>query len=142
MKNYIFLLVIHICLVGCSKEPTKAQLEIVNQLIQEQIDIPYKEPNWTNPAKENLLKHGVTAKEVTERSKKLHDEIHDFFLALKDKPYNDKKEWAISYLEPTIELWEKTVKSSKKPLDKSDKGNREVILLFEKRKEWLAILKK
>ena len=92
MKYYIFVLVTYICLVGCSKEPTLEQQEIVNRLIQEQIDIPYKEPNWTNPAKENLLKHGVTAKEVIERNKKLHAEIHDFFSALKESFLNFSKD--------------------------------------------------
>ena len=140
MKYYIFLLITFICLIGCSKEPTRAQLEVVDRLIQEQIDIQYREPNF-DATKDILLKNGETVEEATERNKKLYTEIHNFLVVLKNKPYKDKKEWAIKHLELTIDHWESTIKSLEKPLDKSDKGNKEVILLFEQRKEWLAILK-
>jgi len=141
LKYYIFLLITYIFLVGCDKEPTLEQQRIVNQLIQEQIDIPYKEPNWNNAAKDILSKNGETVKEEKERNKKLHTEIHNFLLALKNKTYKVKQEWAINHLEQTIDQWESTLKSLEKPLDNSDKGNKEIILLFEQRKEWLATLK-
>ena len=136
MKYYIFLLITYICLAGCSKEPTQAQLELVDQLIQEQIDIPYKQPNL-DAAKDILIKKGETVKEATERNKKLYTEIHNFLVALKNKPYKDKKAWAINYLELTIDQWESTINA----FDKSDKENKEIVLLHEKRKEWLTILK-
>ena len=44
MKIHILLIFACVYFIGCSKEPTKAQLELVDRLIQEQIDIPYKEP--------------------------------------------------------------------------------------------------
>ena len=140
MKYYIFLLITCVHLVGCSKEPTQAQLEVVDRLIQEQIDIPYKEPNF-DAAKDILLKSGETVEEATERNKKLYTGIHDFLVALKNKPYKEKKEWAINHLELTIDHWDNTIKSIEKLLDKSDKGNKEIVLLYEQRKEWLAILK-
>lgn len=140
IHKYIYELPKHIGVVGQGREPTPAQLEIVNLLIQEQIDIPYKEPNF-DAAKDILLKNGETVKEATERNKKLHTKIHNFLVALKNKPYKNKKEWAINYLELTIDLGESAIKSLEKPLDKSDKGNKEVILFYAQRKEWLAILK-
>ena len=133
MKYYIFLLITYAFLVGCSEEPTRDQLELVDRLIQEQIDIPYKEPNF-NAAKDILLKNGETVKEATERNKKLYTEIHDFLVALKDKPYKDKQAWAINHLELTIDLWESTIKSIQKP-------DNEIVLLHEQRKKWLAMLK-
>ena len=141
MKYYIFLLITYICLIGCSKEPTGAQLEVVDRLIQEQIDIPYKEPNWNDAAKDILSKKGETVIEATERNKKLYTDIHEFLVELKNKPYKDKKAWAVNNLESSIDLYERNIKSMETPLDMSDKGNKEVILLFEQRKEWLAILK-
>ena len=140
MKYYISLLITCVFLVSCSKEPTRAQLEVVDRLIQEQIDIPYKEPNF-DAAKDILLKNGETVKEATERNKKLYTKIHNFLVALKNKPYKVKQEWAINHLEISIDHWESTIKSLEEPLDKYDKGNEEVIMLFEQRKEWLAILK-
>lgn len=140
MKYYIFLLITCVCLVGCSKEPTQAQLAIVDRLIQEQIDISYQEPNF-DAAKDILLKNGETVQEATERNKKLYDKIHNFLVVLKNKPYKDKQEWAINHLELETEHWESSRKSFDKPLDKSDKGNNEVISFYEQRKEWLAILK-
>ena len=141
MKYCFFLLITFVSLVGCSKEPTPAQLEIVDLIIQEQIDIPYQESNWTDAAKDILLKNGETTKEATERNKKLYSEIHNFLVALKNKPYKVKRGWAINYLELTIGHWENTIKSLEEPLDKSDEGNKEVIFLYKQRKEWLAILK-
>jgi len=141
LKHYILLLIVFIGLAGCSEKPTPVQLEVVDRLIQEQIDIPYQEPNFS-AAKELLLKNGETVKQATERHKQLYADIHDFLVALKNKPYQDKKAWAINNLESSIDLWERTLKSMETPLDMSDKGNKEVILLFEQRKKWLAILKK
>jgi len=141
MKIHILLIFACVCFVGCSKEPTKTQLELVDRLIQEQIDIPYKEPNWNDAAKDILSKNGETVIEATERNKKLYTDIHEFLVELKNKPYKDKKAWAVNNLELSIDLWERTIKSMETPLDMSDKGNKEVILLFEQRKEWLDILK-
>ena len=141
MKIHILLIFACVCFVGCSKEPTKTQLELVDRLIQEQIDIPYKEPNWNDAAKDILSKNGETVIEATERNKKLYTDIHEFLVELKNKPYKDKKAWAVNNLELSIDLWERTIKSMETPLDMSDEGNKEVILLFEQRKEWLAILK-
>ena len=136
MKFYIFLLFACVYLVGCSKEPTPTQLDLVDRLIQEQIDIPYKEPNFSS-AKDILLKNGETVKEATQRNKILYTEIHDFLVALQSKPYKDKKLWTINYLELTIDHWKSTIES----LDKSDKKNKEILLLHEQRKKWLTILK-
>ena len=140
MKYYIFLLITYICLIGCSKEPTPAQLEVVDRLIQEQIDIPYTEPNF-GAAKDILLNNGETVEEATERNKQLYKKIHNYLVALKSKPYKEKKAWAINNLESSIELFERTINSMERPLDMSDKGNKEVIFLYEQRREWLAILK-
>lgn len=133
MKNYIFLLITCLCLLGCSKEPTQAQLELVDRLIQEQIDIPHAEPNF-DTAKELLLKNGETVKQATDRNKILYAEIHDFLVALQNKPYKDKKAWAINYLEHTIDLWESTMNSIENP-------DEEIVLRHEQRKKWLTILK-
>jgi len=135
MKYYRLLLLTSLLLLGCSNGPTPAQRELVDRLIQEQIDIPYQEPNWTNAAKEMLLKNGETAKEATARTKKQYTDIHNYLITLKSKPYKDKKVWAINMLEPTIELWEATLNASKQ-------ADKELILQLEQRKKWLAILKK
>jgi len=132
MKNYFFLIIAFLLLAGCSKEPTQIQLEIVDRLIQEQIDIPYKETDW-NTVKDALLKNGETVKEAEERNKNLYTNIHEFLIALKNKPYKDKKVWAVNMLEIQIELWDASLKA----LDNPDK---ELVLLNEQRKEWLAIL--
>lgn len=139
MKFYTFLLLACVCFVGCSNEPTPAQLELVDRLIQEQIDIPYKEPNFEG-AEDMLLKYGETAEEATERNRQLYNKIHNYLVALKDKPFKDKKEWAINHLELTINHWENAIKTIKS-LDKSDKENEEILILYEQRKKWLAILK-
>jgi hypothetical protein len=140
MKIHIFLVFVCVCFVGCSKEPTKTQLELVDRLIQEQIDIPYKEPNFED-VEDMLLKYGETAEEAKERNKKLYTDTHEYLVALKNKPYKDKKAWAVNNLESSIDLFEKNINSLEIPLDMSDEGNKEVFLLFEQRKEWLAILK-
>jgi len=141
MKIHILLIFACVYFVGCSKEPTKIQLELVDRLIQEQIDIPYKEPNWNDAAIKMFSKNGETVEEATERNKQLYNRIHNYLVALKNKPYKDKKEWAVNNLESSIDLYERNIKSMETPLDMSDEGNKEVILLFEQRKEWLAILK-
>ena len=120
-------------LAGCSKEPTVVQQELVDRLIQEQIDIPYQEQDW-NLAKDKFAQYGETVKQAAERNKKLYTDIHDYLVALKNKPYKDKKEWAINYLVPTIDLWEKTLNSVEKPDEK-------LVLLHKQRKKWLALLK-
>jgi len=140
MKIYILLIFACVCFVGCSSEPTPTQLELVDRLIQEQIDLPYKEPNFKG-AENMLLKYGETVEEATERNKQLYKKIHNYLVALKNKPYKDKKEWALNNLESSIDLYERTLKSMETPLDMSDKGNKKVFLLFEQRKEWLSILK-
>jgi len=134
MKYYTFLLITCICLVGCSKEPTRTQLDLVDRLIQEQIDIPYQEPNF-NAAKDILLKNGETVKDATERNKKLYTEIHDFLLALKNKPYKEKKAWAVEFLEIELDGMQRTQKT----LEAQDE---ELEILIEKRKKWLSTLKK
>lgn len=139
MKIYSFLLLACACLVGCSNEPTPTQLELVDRLIQEQIDIPYKEPNFEG-AEDMLLKYGETAEEATERNRQLYNKIHDYLVALKSKPYTDKKEWAINHLELTIDHWESTI-NTKISLDKPDKKNEEILFMHEQRKKWLTILK-
>ena len=139
MKFNIFFLLVSVCFVGCSNEPTSTQLELVDRLIQEQIDIPYKEPNFEG-AEEMLLKYGETAEEATIRNRQLYNKIHQYLVSLKNKPYKDKKEWAINHLELTIDLWESTINTIKS-LDKSDKENKEILFLHEQRKKWLTILK-
>ncbi|MDH5408336.1 MAG: hypothetical protein OEY00_06975 [Gammaproteobacteria bacterium] len=136
IKFRIFLLFACACFVGCSNETTLAQQELVDRLIQEQIDIPYKEPNFEH-AEYMLLKYGETAKQATERNKQLYTNIHNYLVALKNKPYEEKKAWVINHLELTMEHWESTIKS----LDKPDEENKEIFLLHEQRKKWLAILK-
>ncbi|MDH5444377.1 MAG: hypothetical protein OEY52_02405 [Gammaproteobacteria bacterium] len=136
MKYNIFLLFVFTCVVGCSKEPTPTQLDIVDRLIQEQIDVSYNEPNF-NAAKAILSKSGKTVKEATERNKKQYTEIHNYLVTLQSKPYKDKKSWAITYLEITINHSESIIKS----LDTSDKENKELFLLHEQRKKWLTTLK-
>lgn len=133
MKYYIFLLITYLGLVGCGESPTSAQLEIVNRLIQEQIDIRYEEQNW-NLAKEYFLKKGQTVKEAAERNRKLYTEMHDYLIALKNKPYEEKKDWAVYMLEVQIEGAEGNLKFLGKP-------DKELILLIERWKKWLAILK-
>lgn len=132
LKYYIFLLIACFGLVSCSEEPTPAQLEIVDRLIQEQIDISYEEPNW-NITKGFLLKNDETVKETAERNKQLYTEAHDFLIALKNKPYKDKEVWAINMLVLQIEGLERNLKI----LKNSDK---ELILLIERWKKWLTIL--
>ena len=99
-------------LVGCSVEPTPTQLEIVNRLIQEQIDIPYEDQDW-NIAKDYLFKNGETVKEAAEKNKKLYTEVHNFLIALKNKPYKEKKAWAVYMLEVQIEGLEGNLKNSR-----------------------------
>lgn len=132
MKYYTFLLITYVCLVGCGKEPTRTQLDLVDRLIQEQIDIPYNEPNF-NAAKDMLLKNGETVKEATERNEKLHTEIHDFLVALKNKPYKDKKAWAVELLEIELDGMQRTQKSLETP-------DEELAILIETRKKWLSTL--
>lgn len=136
MKFHIFLLFACACFVSCSNEPTPTQMELVDRLIQEQIDIPYKEPNFEG-AEDMLLKYGETAEEATERNKQLYNKIHNYLVTLKNKPYKDKKAWAINHLELTIDHWEMAMKSS----EMSDKENKELLLLHEQRKKWLTLLK-
>ena len=132
MKYYIFLLIAYFGLVSCSKEPAPAQLEIVDRLIQEQIDISYEEPNW-NIAKGFLLKSGDTVKETVERNKQLYTEVHDFLIALKNKPYKDKEVWAVNMLVLQIEGLERNLKILENP-------DKELVLLIKRWKKWLTIL--
>ena len=133
MKYHIFLLITYLCLVGCSKEPTPAQLEIVDRLIQEQIDIPYTEANW-NSVKDILSANGETVNEAAERNKKLYTDVHDSLIALKNKPYKEKKIWAVSVLKGQIETFERSLEGLERP-------DKELVLQTEQWKKWLAILK-
>ncbi len=129
-----FLLTVIICLglTGCKKDPTVDQQEIVNRLIQEQLDIPYEEPNWDSE-KNSVLRNDKTIKEVTERSKKSYSEVHDFLIALKNKHYRDKKDWAINFLKLEIRAMEQGLKALVKP-------DKELVMLIEQRKKWLTTL--
>ncbi len=133
MKYCILLLFICLGVQGCGNEPTKMQLEIVDRLIQEQIDIPYEEQNWSL-AKDILLKNGETVKEAEERNKKLYAEVHDYLVALKKKPYKDKQDWAVNMLELQIEGLERSLKALKNPDD-------DLVKLNQQWKKWLTILK-
>lgn len=119
--------------MGCSKEPMVAQQELVDRLIQEQIDIPYKEQNW-ELVKDKLAEYGETVKQAADRNKKLYMDIHNYLIALKNKPYKDKKTWAINMLGAEIELFDAAIKRLEKPDEK-------LVLQFEQRKKWLALLR-
>ncbi len=124
MKYYIFLLTAYLGLVGCSEEPTTAQLAIVDQLIQKQIDIPYEDPNW-GLAEDYLLKNGETVNDAAKRNKRLYTDVHEFLIKLKDKPYEDKEIWAINMLEAQIEGLEQN-------LNNNDNPDKELVLLIKK----------
>jgi len=133
MKRFILILAVCIGMAGCEdKPPTVEQSEIVEQLIQQNIDIPYQEPNWKLVKEKNLLK-GETIKEASVRSKRIYEKIHNFLLQLKAKPYKKKKTWAIKSLTIEVELLEGALKASLSPQP-------EITALMEKKKRWLKII--
>jgi len=133
MKRYILILLASISLAGCEdKPPTAEQSEIVERLIQQNIDIPYKEPNWKLVEDKNLLK-GETVEEASERSRRVYDKIHNFMLQLKAKSYKKKKTWAVKSLTIEVKLFEDALKASPSPQP-------HITELIEKKKRWLRIL--
>ena len=107
LKTVLYCLVC-ILLVACDKAPTPEQEQLVNNLIQEQIDIPYVEQNW-HALKERLAEDGETVEQAADRNKKLYSETHDFLLALQRKSYKEKRRWAMWGIENQIELFEKSL---------------------------------
>jgi len=95
-------------LTACEKSPTPVQIKIVDDLIQSQIDIPYVEQNWES-ARERLAKDGETPEQAADRNKKLYSDIHDFLIELQQKPYSEKKVWAIRHMELELEGLERGI---------------------------------
>jgi hypothetical protein len=135
MKAKLYIIILAICsaLAGCGKEATPAQQEIVEQLIQEQLDVPYEEPSW-NLAEDRLLESGETVEEAAERNRKLYADARNYLLALKNKPYKEKINWAVRTLELEIDLLERTQKASVEPVDG-------LAAMIKQRKKWLTTLK-
>ena len=129
MKHYFLLLGVLFVLVGCSKEPTQVQLDVINDLIQEQINTLNTKPDMSS-AKDYLLKQGKTVKQAEEQNKKLYSDIQEYLTALKNKPYKEKKQWAVYILNKEIDVIEQVVKS-----------NKDVKAILKQKKKMLKILK-
>lgn len=146
MTRYIGTLLcisLYLLLTGCDAQPTPAQQTVVDALIQEQVDIPYVEPNWES-ARERLAQDGETVEQASDRSKKLYSDIHDFMLELRSKPYSEKKKWAVRHIQLELDGLEKAIafwSARHEGTQKIDEGTQYAIARRDKLKSMLEELK-
>jgi len=131
-------IVVSLFLFSCSNEPNQEQIDTINAYIQEQLNVEYQEPDFSHAYKEGLLKD-ESIEDAKIRVKKMYQDIREYHLELKERPFNEQRDLIVPILKSQIELYEKTLakhfelRPTEPPLT--------LINLLEQRRKWLKILK-
>jgi hypothetical protein len=127
------LLMICFALTACETEPTPAQRNIVDQLIQEQLSIPFDESN-RNTSANMALQQSTSVEDAMEMNRKRYSEIQEYLEKLSQSSYDQKKAWAIQFLEVELESLQRSQKASAK-------SSKALSDLINQRKAWLNAIK-
>lgn len=127
------LLMICFALTACETEPTSAQRNIVDQLIQEQLSIPFDESN-RNTSANMALQQSTSVEDAMEMNRKRYSEIQEYLEKLSQSSYDQKKAWAIQFLEVELESLQRSQKASAK-------SSKALSDLINQRKAWLNAIK-